>query len=325
MPDDTLGTASEQRPNFDTASLASWPSSITVRDIGASNGGGQQGEQSTNRTPPASLSRHGSNADSFDIIQAYNSSQQHHTRPPPSTSRSVRPNMPRMRSRYGSAVKSTPKANSVKETGAQSSTHFPTTPDSDVENAPEAKKASFLKSNPVNRRLHLGNIHIPPFRSPQTQLSLLGLVFFFGPGLFCMLNGLGGGGLADPVPSNDALVANNIAIALVGFFAGPIVSKLGFRLSTSLGAAGYILYTSSLLTYQMTGNGPFLISSGAVLGILCSLLWTAQGAMLMSYPLPTYKGRYVSYVWTIFNLGAALGSLVSHSTHQFGGLRINVP
>ena len=157
----------------------------------------------------------------------------------------------------------------------------------------------------------LGGLHFPAFKSPPAQLTLLGLVFCFGPGLFCMLNGLGGGGLANPVPSNDALVANNIAIALVGFFAGPIVSKLGFRISMTLGGFGYVLYTSSLLTYQITGNGPFLITSGAVLGVLCSLLWTAQGAMLMSYPLPRYKGRYTSYVWTIFNVGAAGASLVS--------------
>ena len=159
--------------------------------------------------------------------------------------------------------------------------------------------------------IKFGALHFPAFKSPPVQLTLLGLVFCFGPGLFCMLNGLGGGGLANPAPSNDALVANNVAIALVGFFAGPIVSKLGFRISMTLGGFGYVLYTSSLLTYQITGNGPFLITSGAVLGVLCSLLWTAQGAMLMSYPLPRYKGRYTSYVWTIFNLGAAGASLVN--------------
>ena len=154
-------------------------------------------------------------------------------------------------------------------------------------------------------------LHLPAFKSSAAQLTLLGLVFCFGPGLFCMLNGLGGGGLANPAPSNDSLVAYFAAIALVGFFAGPIVSKIGFRISLTLGGFGYVLYTSSLLTYQTTGNGPFLITSGAILGVLSSLLWTAQGAMLMSYPLPKYKGRYTSYVWTIFNLGAAGPSLVT--------------
>lgn len=177
-------------------------------------------------------------------------------------------------------------------------------------NSSEDEKRSARKGwgyQPIN----FGALHFPAFKSPPVQLTLLGLVFCFGPGLFCMLNGLGGGGLANPAPSNDALVANNVAIALVGFFAGPIVSKLGFRISMTLGGFGYVLYTSSLLTYQITGNGPFLITSGAVLGVLCSLLWTAQGAMLMSYPLPRHKGRYTSYVWTIFNLGAAGASLVS--------------
>ena len=176
--------------------------------------------------------------------------------------------------------------------------------------SPEDEKRSARKGwgyQPMN----FGPLHFPAFKSPPLQLTLLGLVFCFGPGLFCMLNGLGGGGLANPAPSNDALVANNVAIALVGFFAGPIVSKLGFRISMTLGGFGYVLYTSSLLTYQITGNGPFLITSGAVLGVLCSLLWTAQGTMLMSYPLPRYKGRYTSYVWTIFNLGAAGASLVN--------------
>ena len=197
----------------------------------------------------------------------------------------------------------------VERGGSRASYNFQPNAES-ATNPSEDEKLSARKGwgyQPIN----FGHLHFPAFKSPSAQLTLLGLVFCFGPGLFCMLNGLGGGGLANPAPSNDALVANNVAIALVGFFAGPIVSKIGFRISLTLGGFGYVLYTSSLLTYQITGNGPFLITSGAVLGVLCSLLWTAQGAMLMSYPLPRYKGRYTSYVWTIFNLGAAGASLVT--------------
>lgn len=106
------------------------------------------------------------------------------------------------------------------------------------------------------KSIDFGPLHFPAFKSPQFQLTLLRLVFCFGPGLFYMLNGLGGGGLANSAPSNDALVANNVAIALVGFVTRPIVGKLGFRISLTLGGFGYVLYTSSLLTYQITGNGP---------------------------------------------------------------------
>ena len=34
------------------------------------------------------------------------------------------------------------------------------------------------------------------------------------------------------------------------------------------------------------------------------------GAIMMSYPLEQSKGRYISWFWMIFNLGAVIGSLV---------------
>jgi hypothetical protein len=33
----------------------------------------------------------------------------------------------------------------------------------------------------------------------------------------------------------------------------------------------------------------------------------------MSYPPEESKGRYISWFWMIFNLGAVIGSLVSHA------------
>ena len=39
--------------------------------------------------------------------------------------------------------------------------------------------------------------------------------------------------------------------------------------------------------------------------------WTARDAMVMTYPLPKYKGKHVSLNLTVFNLGAVLASLVS--------------
>jgi hypothetical protein len=35
------------------------------------------------------------------------------------------------------------------------------------------------------------------------------------------------------------------------------------------------------------------------------------GAIMMSYPPEGSKGRYISWFWMIFNLGAVIGSLVS--------------
>jgi MFS family permease len=47
--------------------------------------------------------------------------------------------------------------------------------------------------------------------------------------------------------------------------------------------------------------------------VCAGLLWCAQGAIMMSYPPEESKGRYISWFWMIFNLGAVIGSLVCHA------------
>jgi len=67
----------------------------------------------------------------------------------------------------------------------------------------------------------------------------------------------------------------------------------------------------STLSKITDGNLPgFVIFAGALLGVCAGLLWTAQGAIMMSYPTEDLKGRYISWFWMIFNLGAVIGGLV---------------
>jgi MFS family permease len=147
-------------------------------------------------------------------------------------------------------------------------------------------------------------------RSLTSQFTIVGLLFFLGPGMFCALNGLGGGGLHNPGPANTANVAVYSIFAIVGFISGPVVTKIGFQASFAMGGVGYSLYASSLLSYKLDGNSGFLVGAGVVLGMFSSLMWTSQGAMLIRYPRPEERGRYISFVWGLFNLGAGLGSLV---------------
>jgi hypothetical protein len=51
------------------------------------------------------------------------------------------------------------------------------------------------------------------------------------------------------------------------------------------------MYTGSLLNYNRTHNGAFVIASGAILGLGAAFLWITQGAIMLSYPLPHQKGR----------------------------------
>ena len=54
-----------------------------------------------------------------------------------------------------------------------------------------------------------------------------------------------------------------------------------------------------------------MIFAGAVLGFTAALLWSAQGCIMMSYPLEKDKGKSFGIFWAIFQAGVFLGSLVA--------------
>lgn len=156
----------------------------------------------------------------------------------------------------------------------------------------------------------IGSLTIPWYASPKTQLVMVAFVCFLCPGMFNAISGLGAGGQVDARPADNANVALNSTFAVFAFFAGTFTNKLGVRMTLSLGGIGYSIYTGALLCYSHTQNAGFFIFAGALLGACAGLLWTAQGAIMMSYPEEGSKGRYISTFWMIFNLGGVIGSLV---------------
>lgn len=151
----------------------------------------------------------------------------------------------------------------------------------------------------------------PHYADPNVQVTVVAFVSFLCPGMWNALNGLGGGGLVDAKPANDANVALYSTFAVTGFFAGIATNKLGIRATLSLGGFGYTLYSSSLLCYKHTENSGFLIFAGLQLGLCAGLFWTAQGMVMLSYPTEESKGKYIAWSWMIYNMGAVIGSVVS--------------
>ncbi|KAK4102463.1 MFS general substrate transporter [Parathielavia hyrcaniae] len=148
------------------------------------------------------------------------------------------------------------------------------------------------------------------YASPIVQLLMVAMVCFMCPGMYNALGGLGGGGQVDATAQNDASTALYSTFAVVGFFSGTIANMLGVRATLAFGGLGYCIYTASFLCYNHTQNHGFVVFAGAFLGVCAGLLWTAQGTIMMSYPEEDKKGRYISYFWIIFNMGAVIGSLV---------------
>lgn len=50
-------------------------------------------------------------------------------------------------------------------------------------------------------------------------------------------------------------------------------------------------------SFQTQGTRWFLILAGGILGVTAALLWSAQGEIMMSYPLEKDKGRSFGIFW----------------------------
>lgn len=156
----------------------------------------------------------------------------------------------------------------------------------------------------------LGPLRIPCYASPPIQLGLVALTCFMCPGMFNAVNGLGGGGQFDASTADNSNTALYSTFCVFGFFAGTFANRMGLRLTLGCGGFGYVLYQASYLAYNHTQNEGFVLFAGALLGVCAAFLWTAQGAIMMSYPPEESKGRYISCFWIIFNLGAVIGGLI---------------
>lgn len=94
---------------------------------------------------------------------------------------------------------------------------------------------------------------------------------------------------------------------------------LGPRLTLSIGTTGYALYIGSLWAFQVHNTRWFLILAGGILGVTASLLWAAQGSIMMAEPLEKDKGRSFSLFWALFQMGTLVGAAIAlgiqaHST-----------
>jgi hypothetical protein len=159
-----------------------------------------------------------------------------------------------------------------------------------------------------------GLFRIPYYASPEVQLVMVSIIAFLNPGSYNALSGLGGAGQLDPHIFDVAQTALYATFAVVAFNSGTVSNVLGVRWTLTLGALGYAFYAASFLSYNHTQNGGLVIFAGVFLGWSAGLFWTAQGAVMMCYPRESSKGRYIAWFWSIFNVGAVIGGIVSTRT-----------
>jgi len=155
-------------------------------------------------------------------------------------------------------------------------------------------------------------MQLPAFyTTPMAQVVLVGITCFATVGMFSAVSNLGAGGTQDVSLSDTANGVLYGMFALTGLISGGINNLLGPRLTLFIGTLGYALYVGALWCFQTQGTRWFLIFAGAILGVTAALLWSAQGAIMMSYPLEKDKGKAFGIFWAIFQFGAFIGSVIA--------------
>ncbi|KAJ9133322.1 MFS transporter [Pleurostoma richardsiae] len=130
--------------------------------------------------------------------------------------------------------------------------------------------------------------------------------------MYNALTGMGGSGQVNGTVAANSNVATHAATAGAALcVVGVFYKYLGPRLSLLIGGWTYALYAGSLLNYNRTGNGAFVLAAGALLGIGAAFFWVAQGTIMVTYTTDSTRGRAIGLFWVVFNLGGAIGSLAS--------------
>lgn len=151
-------------------------------------------------------------------------------------------------------------------------------------------------------------------RVPRGQMAVLGGVFFCVFFAYDMIQGYA-------AQLYGATLAANCEAALYASFtascvaAPAIVDSLGSRVALFVGALCYAGLALASLGYASAGAPPALrplvVGAGALVGAGASLLWTAQGRVMLAQRGGAGPGGAFALFWGLFNASAVAGGLVS--------------
>ncbi|KAL8278101.1 hypothetical protein RQP46_009561 [Phenoliferia psychrophenolica] len=124
------------------------------------------------------------------------------------------------------------------------------------------------------------------------------------------MNATGAGGAQSPYLVN---AANSIVFGLMVvtcFFASSIVNRLGYRWSLVLGTVGYAPYAAGLYLNKLHGTTWLVLFGAVTCGLSAGLFWGVEGAVILGYPEPEKRGKYLAYWLGWRNAGSVLGGAI---------------
>lgn len=158
------------------------------------------------------------------------------------------------------------------------------------------------------------------WRNSLTQMFLLSMQAFCGPAMSDAIAGLGGGGLSTPQTSNIATAIRYTMLAVVCFFGGPIVNKIGIKWALVLGSMTFPITGSSYYCNSKFGNQWYLIVGGFFSGTGTGCWYVAESGSIMSLAPTGARGKYLALWIVARNLGQLVGGAINLSKNHIKGV-----
>ncbi|ORY92770.1 major facilitator superfamily domain-containing protein [Leucosporidium creatinivorum] len=156
------------------------------------------------------------------------------------------------------------------------------------------------------------------FRSVLWNALVVGIGAFLAPGLYNAMSSTGAGGAQTPylVQAGNSILS---ALLFLTCFLAPMVSnRIGVKWTFVVGTTGYVVYSASLYQNNRYGTEWFIYLGSALCGLSAGLFWCAEGSIMIAYPEPHTRGRYLS-MWLAFrNSGSLLGGSINLAFNATG-------
>lgn len=95
-------------------------------------------------------------------------------------------------------------------------------------------------------------------------------------------------------------------------------NRFGLRASLVFGTTGYVLYSAALYANNRYGTVWFVYLGSAACGLSAGIFWASEGAIMLTYPEPDKRGRYLAYWLAYRNAGSILGGSVNLAFNHAG-------
>ncbi|KAI1470551.1 MFS general substrate transporter [Daldinia caldariorum] len=141
--------------------------------------------------------------------------------------------------------------------------------------------------------------------------TIVGIAAFAAPGLWNAMNSVGAGGQQTPylvMAGNAILFA---VMTLTCLTASMMANRVGLRNSLVFGTVGFVIYSAALYTNNRYGTEWFIYFGSAICGLSSGIFWGTEGAIMLTYPEPEKRGRYLAYWLSYRNSGSILGGIIN--------------